>query len=177
VHQQVGQPSPQAQGALSLTQVFNAATVLPREHVVVRPLLPEAVIVERAAAGFGIIDRLSAELSIVPLVPRGSKEQRAAAVCSLVNGGQVEFPQQAPWLGALLEELASFPLGRTKDQVDALVHALSYLARPSEFAPVRVEGAMLMTAQQLEEELEYLHDNGGPLECFELGLPTRRLLG
>ena len=101
-------------------------------------IVPEAVIVERAAAGFGIIDRLSGILPILPLIPKGSKEDRAAAVCSFVNRGQVLFPAQAPWLGAFLEELASFPLGRTKDQVDSFVHALSYAGRPSEFPVVEM---------------------------------------
>lgn len=115
-------------------------------------IVPEAVVVERAAAGYGIIDRLSDQLPIVPLIPKGSKEDRAAAVCSLVNRGQVQFPQQAPWLGALLEEMAAFPLGRTKDQVDALVHALSFVVRPSEFAPVQLEQAVMYdTMEQYHE--------------------------
>ena len=98
-------------------------------------IVPEAVIIERAAAGYGLIDRLSGTLPIVPLIPKGSKEDRAGSVCSLVNRGVVQFPKDAPWLSALIEELGSFPLGRTKDQVDAMVHALSYVSRPSEFAP------------------------------------------
>lgn len=97
---------------------------------------PEAVIVERAAAGYGLIDRLTGILPIVPLIPKGSKEDRAAAVCSLVNRGVVQFPKDAPWLAALIEELGSFPLGKSKDQVDSLVHALSYVSRPSEFQPM-----------------------------------------
>jgi predicted phage terminase large subunit-like protein len=100
---------------------------------------PEQVIVERAAAGYGLIDRLSDQLPILPLIPKGSKEDRAAAVCAMVNRGQVAFPKEAAWLSALIEELSSFPLGKTKDQVDALVHALSYVSRPSEFQPVEID--------------------------------------
>jgi predicted phage terminase large subunit-like protein len=114
---------------------------------------PEAVIVERAAAGFGVIDRLSGTLPIVPLIPKGSKEDRAASVCSLVNRGLVLFPTQAAWLGDLLEELSSFPLGRNNDQVDALVHALSYVSRPSEFAAVWQEQTVMydgLAAYRLE---------------------------
>jgi phage terminase large subunit-like protein len=96
---------------------------------------PERIIVERAAAGYGIIDALSWKLPIEPLIPRGSKEERAAAVCYLINRGQVALPDSAPWLKAFKDELQNFPLCSTNDQVDAFVHALSYPARPSEFKP------------------------------------------
>jgi len=127
-------------------------------------ILPEAVIIERAAAGYGIIDRLGDRLPIIPLIPKGSKEDRAASVCSLVNRGQVLFPNTAPWLGALLVELAGFPLSRTRDQVDATVHALSYVARPGEFAPVTQEMMVydsmnpLANADALEEHIKFLRD-------------------
>ena len=97
---------------------------------------PERVIVEKAAAGYGIIDGLGWRLPIEPLTPRGSKEERAGAVCYLVNRGQVALPESAPWLKAFADELSNFPLCSTNDQVDAFVHALSYPARPSEFKPV-----------------------------------------
>jgi len=96
---------------------------------------PERVIVEKAAAGYGIIEGLGWRLPVEPLTPRGSKEERAGAVCYLVNRGQVALPESAPWLKAFAEELANFPLCSNNDQVDAFVHALSYPARPSEFAP------------------------------------------
>jgi hypothetical protein len=94
---------------------------------------PEAVIVEQAAAGYGIIDLLSSQLPIVPIIPRGSKEERAAAVCFL--NCRVALPEAAPWLKAFSEELQNFPLCASKDQVDAFVHALSYASRPAEFRP------------------------------------------
>ncbi len=145
---------------------------------------PEAVIIERAAAGFGIIDRLSGLLPIVPLNPRGSKEDRAAAVCSLVNRGQVEFPHAAAWLGPLLEEMAAFPLGRTKDQVDALVHALSFCSRPSEFPAQSQAGLVLydalrgpQTEEGIREHIEFVNatsigdnwDVSSPLDLLDRG--------
>ena len=96
---------------------------------------PERVIVERAAAGYGIIDGLSWALPIEPIVPLGSKEDRAGAVCYLVNRGQVSLPKTAPWLAEFKSELQNFPLCAANDQVDAFVHCLSYAARPSEFKP------------------------------------------
>jgi hypothetical protein len=53
------------------------------------------VIVERAAAGFGIIDRYSHLLHIDPIQPIASKEARAGEVCYLVNQGYVQLPESA----------------------------------------------------------------------------------
>jgi predicted phage terminase large subunit-like protein len=106
-------------------------------------LLPEAVIVEQAAGGYGIIDMLSNQLPIVPIIPRGSKEERAAAVCWLVNTGRCSLPESAPWLKAFVEELENFPLCASKDSVDAFVHALAYASRPAEFRPRAVEGVVV----------------------------------
>jgi predicted phage terminase large subunit-like protein len=96
---------------------------------------PESVIVERAAAGYGVIDGLSHKLPIEPLIPKGSKEERAAAICYLVNRGSVSLPESAPWLEAYIEELSNFPLCSNNDWTDATVHGLSYPVRPSEFKP------------------------------------------
>lgn len=96
---------------------------------------PEAVIVERAAAGYGLIDNLSGKLPIVPVFPTGSKEDRAGSVCGLWNRGQVQLPENATWKKAFVEELVNFPLGAYNDQVDSFVHALAYGIRPSEFKP------------------------------------------
>lgn len=103
-------------------------------------VMPEAVIVESAAGGYGIIDMLSNCVPIVPLYPRGSKEERASAVCWLVNTGRVAVPESAPWLKAFLEEIENFPLCASKDMTDAFVHALSYASRPAEFKPRAIEG-------------------------------------
>jgi phage terminase large subunit-like protein len=94
-------------------------------------LWPDAVLVERAAGGYGLIDTLSGQLPIVPVVPRGSKQERAGNVAFLPNRGQVAVPAEAPWLKDWLDELASFPLGKS-DQVDSFVHALAYVALGSE---------------------------------------------
>jgi phage terminase large subunit-like protein len=59
---------------------------------------PEAVVIERAASGYGIIDRYSATLPIVPIIPQGSKEDRCGAVAYIVNQGGVWLPSEAPWL-------------------------------------------------------------------------------
>lgn len=134
---------------------------------------PEAVIVERAAAGYGLIDMLGSQLPIVPLIPKGSKEERAAAVCYLVNRGQVAFPREASWLAAYLEELGSFPLGRNSDWVDSTVHALSYVGRPSEFLPTEREVGVMEIDTVKQYQLEGgLRDLDEELQEYLDGQPT-----
>lgn len=103
-------------------------------------IFPEAVVVESAAGGYGVIDLLSGQLPIVPLYPRGSKEDRASSVCFLVNTGRVAIPEAAPWLKDFVDELQNFPLCSASDQVDAFVHALAYASRPAEFKPRALVG-------------------------------------
>lgn len=96
-------------------------------------IMPQAIIVEDAAAGRGVIDFLRNQLPIVPILPRGSKEERADAVSYLNN--RIMLPEHAPWLAAWIDEIDNFPLTRYSDQVDSLVHCLSYCSRPAEFKP------------------------------------------
>ncbi|MFI5260858.1 MAG: hypothetical protein ACHQU0_03625, partial [Candidatus Paceibacteria bacterium] len=133
---------------------------------------PEAVIIERAAAGYGLIDMLGSQLPIVPLIPKGSKEERASAVAYIVNRGQVAFPREARWLTACLEELGSFPLSRNSDFVDALVHALSYVGRPSEFLPTeRTVGIVERDLVQEYKQLGGLKDLDEELQEYLDGRP------
>ena len=114
---------------------------------------PEAVVIEQAAGGWGLIDGLSYFLPVVPIKPLGSKEDRAGAVCYIPNRGQVHLPVSAPWLAEFVEELQNFPLGAYNDQVDAFVHALSYALRPSEFRPQKAEFVQTYDALAAEQHL------------------------
>jgi predicted phage terminase large subunit-like protein len=126
---------------------------------------PEAVLIERAASGFGLIDELhrTTNLPIVPVIPRGSKFDRAASFSNIVNHGGLAIPEEAPWLDAWLNEMADFPLSDFMDQVDATVHALSYLERTDIFGTdkhtlgiVMPTDPREMTEQQLAEHMEYI---------------------
>jgi len=121
---------------------------------------PEAVCVERAAGGYGM---LNLPMPIVPVDPKGDKEERAGAVCWLVNKGLVQLPEDAPWLADFVNELENFPLTTYKDQVDAFVHALAWELRKNvDFDPRMMAGYVKqlppsqdsMIAQALEE-IEY----------------------
>jgi hypothetical protein len=83
---------------------------------------------------------LNLPMPVVPMSPKGSKEERAGAVCWLVNKGVVQLPENAPWLTDFKNELENFPLTTYKDQVDAFVHALAWELRKSvDFEPAMME--------------------------------------
>lgn len=90
---------------------------------------PEAILIEDAAAGQSATQQLRRDtaLPIVAVKPSGSKIARAESVSPLFESGRVLLPSSAGWLGAFVEELASFPAGRHDDQVDATVYGLERL--------------------------------------------------
>jgi hypothetical protein len=114
---------------------------------------PEAVIVERAAAGYGVIDRYSRVLPIVPIIPEKSKEDRAGGVAYIVNQGRVSLPEQAPWLKEWEAEIGGFPLMTLNDQTDAFTHALGYAARPSQFREQMGDMLVYDTMEEYESAL------------------------
>lgn len=93
----------------------------------------EAVIVERAAGGFGILDQYAGVLPMLPITPKGSKEIRAGEVCFLVNRGSVSLPESAPWLKEFIDEVGGFNLAPLSDYPDALTHALKFVVSRQEF--------------------------------------------
>ena len=48
------------------------------------------------------------------------KELRARAIQGRMRQGKVRFPSEAPWIGALRQELFGFPFGKHDDRVDTL---------------------------------------------------------
>jgi len=130
---------------------------------------PIAVLVESAAAGYGIIDLLSRQLPIVPVYPRGSKEDRAGSVCKWVNRGQVQLPKEASWLAAFKDELHNFPLSANSDQVDAFVHALSFLSLPSEFRLPQETGVVTYDTLGANYESSFAEENRFDIEVVRSG--------
>jgi predicted phage terminase large subunit-like protein len=90
---------------------------------------PSAVIVEDAASGQSVTQVLKTEtkLPVIGHPAKGGKVLRAQLVAPLCESGRVLLPDSAPWKSSFLEELASFPGAAHDDQVDALVHGLTYL--------------------------------------------------
>jgi predicted phage terminase large subunit-like protein len=60
----------------------------------------------------------------------GSKATRAAPVASAAEAGNIRMVR-GEWNGKFLDEIASFPIGKHDDQVDALSLAYQTLAKPS----------------------------------------------
>ena len=102
---------------------------------------PEArlKLIEDKANGPAIISALRQEISgIVPVTPRGTKEERAAAISPEIEAGNVYLPNpsRAPWIHDYIEEWAAFPFGENDDQVDATTQALDRLSLSSAKRPV-----------------------------------------
>jgi predicted phage terminase large subunit-like protein len=71
--------------------------------------------------------RRSGEWRAILRKPRFDKEARFLAQSARFESGQVQVPQDAPWLAGWLDELLAFPNGRHDDQVDSTSQALDYL--------------------------------------------------
>jgi predicted phage terminase large subunit-like protein len=67
---------------------------------------------------------------LVPKQPTGDKRVRARAyIAPNAEAGDVHLPARAPWVPALLDELAAFPRGSFDDCVDAMSQALKRLSQ------------------------------------------------
>lgn len=90
------------------------------------------VLIEEAANGAALISDLRQVLpGVCGTVPHASKHARAQLVAPVWESGAVDLPtpEYAPWIGAFVEELASFPGGPHDDQVDAMSQILGRWAR------------------------------------------------
>lgn len=86
--------------------------------------------VEDAANGPALHDQLHEEIAGILLdPPRGSKEDRARAVSSYVQSGNVYLPHPlvAPWVYEFVDLLAAFPNGPSNDDVDSFSQGLRKL--------------------------------------------------
>jgi predicted phage terminase large subunit-like protein len=90
---------------------------------------PNEIYVEDKSSGQSLIQelKLSTPYPIIPIAVDRDKETRASATTGYFESGRVQFPQNAPWLGDLEDELATFPGGLHDDQVDAVCQALNRL--------------------------------------------------
>lgn len=75
----------------------------------------------------------------------GDKATRAAPVVSQVNVGNLSIVR-APWNGAFIDELASFPSGAKDDQVDALSRAFSVVGMNR--GPLKIAASVLSASRR-----------------------------
>lgn len=91
--------------------------------------------IEDAANAAATVAVLSTELpGIVPVKVEGSKEDRALAVSSLPEAGNIYLPHPAvcPWVIDFIEEVSAFPNAKNDDQVDCMTQSLRKLFAPDE---------------------------------------------
>jgi predicted phage terminase large subunit-like protein len=85
------------------------------------------VLIEDAGFGTALIQELNrAHFSVISVIPEYDKKIRMEIQSGKLENGQVFFPQDAPWLRDLEDELFAFPSGRHDDQVDSISQALGH---------------------------------------------------
>lgn len=89
------------------------------------------VLIEDAGSGIGLVQDLKSGGKVRPIAikPERDKVARLEGQSSVIEGGHVLIPEEAPWLAEFLIELLSFPYGRHDDQVDSVSQFLGWAAR------------------------------------------------
>ena len=86
--------------------------------------------IERDGIGLGIVQTVKRSgVTVKPIKARSSKEARSETAEIRMAAGTIYFPQGAPFLWELEQELLHFPKGEFSDQVDALSHAAMEVQR------------------------------------------------
>lgn len=115
----------QVRGQLNFTQSVQAVINLRNKHPRCRTIL-----IEDKANGPAIINTLKQKVSgIIPINPKESKIARAYAVTPYFEAGNVFFKRDLPQINDTIEEMASFPSGKTDDICDSATQALNYFGQ------------------------------------------------
>lgn len=89
---------------------------------------PAAVLIEAAANGHAVVQMMRKKLpNIVPIKPDKSKVARASGAAPMIEAGSVFLPVRAHWLPFMLDQFATFPVGKNDDAVDAITQGLNWL--------------------------------------------------
>lgn len=105
------------------------------------PRTAHYIYIEKSANGVDIIAQLKSELpGVMPVIAKGSKEQRAYAASPILASGNVYLPgapstnpsgydeaRTPAWAAELVESCAVFPHGDHDDDVDAFTQAMNKL--------------------------------------------------
>jgi predicted phage terminase large subunit-like protein len=89
---------------------------------------PKVILIEDKASGTQLIQELVSEgmHPVKKYEPSMEKTMRMNSVTSTIENGFVFLPDQAPWLGEYLHELAIFPNGKYDDQADSTSQGLDW---------------------------------------------------
>lgn len=109
----------------------------------------QSLLIEKAGPGDPLVQELrtSPEAGCptpIGIPPSGDKLVRMEAASSMIEGGDVFLPSDAPWLAGFLNELLAFPNGRHDDQVDAFSQLLNWVRRQSHRSRIAVHGVELI---------------------------------
>ena len=90
---------------------------------------PTQIIIEDESSGTALVQDLRNDglYRAEAYKPRGDKKLRMAQQAIRIENGSVYIPQEAHWLTEYLHELAVFPNGKYKDQVDSTSQALDVI--------------------------------------------------
>jgi len=107
------------------------------EELQSKPLWSNAstILVENKADGRAAIPVLKQKFpGIIPIEPRGSKEERLSSITTYFAAGNVLLPKSTAWLPLYVNEMSSFPRSINDDQVDATTQALEYIYHRPQFS-------------------------------------------
>lgn len=125
-------------GRIHIIDVFRGRLAFPAlKHKVIelaREYRAYKVVIEDAAGGTQLIQVLQDERPARVPTPIGvkasaSKVERAMQAAVKAEQGDIVLPETASWKEDFVNELMAFPFGRHDDQVDALAHLVSVVAR------------------------------------------------
>lgn len=90
---------------------------------------PGAILIEDAGIGTGLIQNLRRQggSHIIPVKPKGCKEERLAAQLTTFEAKDVLIPTCAAWRDDFMMELLAFPNGKYTDQVDSTTQFLNWI--------------------------------------------------
>ena len=125
------------------------------------------LLIEKKANGDGIIASLKSEMAalkirpvnIIPVEVNKSKEVRLYMCLSDFEAGNVHIlnPASTPWVDDYVEELITFPVGKSDDRVDVTTMVLNYLAQSH-----IIQKSVIITKQDLKNFQEKSLYNPSP---------------
>lgn len=113
-----------------------------------RQFKSDVLLIEDAASGTALLQTLRAEMNPeVPMPigrrPEADKVTRFAAICAMIEAGQLLLPAEATWLADFKLEVLGFPNARYDDQADALSQLMMWVNRQPRFTSIPCGGYII----------------------------------
>jgi predicted phage terminase large subunit-like protein len=102
---------------------------------------PTCILVEATGVGPALASKLRGRgFRVIEVQVEHNKETRMSVQSGKFASGRVLFPNGAPWLNDLLDELCAFPGSRFDDQVDSVSQALAHEIKTSYWTEKSLRG-------------------------------------